>query len=77
MAAGWIGIRLTGYRDGVQCGATGWLYTTSISDLKYYSTNLCSNPSGVQEFYTRVDGRVYNGDSYSQVPSVYSPAQND
>lgn len=76
-AAGWIGIRLTGYRDGVACASTPWLYTSSTTSVMSYQTNLCSDPSGVQEFYTRVDGRVYNGTGYTSIPAVYSPSQNN
>ena len=61
LPSGWIGVSVSGYRDGNYCANTGW-YSNSSSAWGYgVRWKACSNPAGIQEFYGLSFGRLYTG----------------
>lgn len=65
LPAGWIGVRVEGYRDGAFCGTSMWSYTSSATDNWQLYATLCTNPAGSQNFHSRSFINVYTGDAYT------------
>lgn len=76
LGAGYLGVRVSGYRDGSYCGSTTWLYSTTSTDYWQIWSYVCSNPSGLQEFHTSASIKVWGGSSYYTSSSITSPSQN-
>jgi hypothetical protein len=76
LPSGWLGMNVKGYRDGLYCGQSGYVYTTSATSFMSHSAVLCSNPSGTQSFTTTVYGVMYDGGGYWGGSTTTSPAQN-
>lgn len=76
--SGWLGTKAIGLRDGGYCGTTGWYYNSSSTWMFGVGSHLCSNPGGVQEFYTKADTRAWNSSTTSYVDylQITSPSQN-
>jgi len=79
--SGYLGGKVTGYRDGAYCEVTNALYSNTATWGWQVSSNVCSNPSGTQEFYTVGYGAIYSdGSRGGTVGYVWSwrtsPSQN-
>lgn len=73
--AGYLGSYVEGYRDGTYCGNTSVYYSTTFTSAWQLWANLCSNPSGVQTFYSAGGSFGWDGSKYIS-GYVWSPAQN-
>jgi hypothetical protein len=76
LGAGYLGVKISGYRDGSLCGTTTWSYSSSTTDYWQIWSTLCSNPAGSQAFHTVATVRVFVGGSYVTSTTVTSPNQN-
>lgn len=65
LPAGWIGVRVEGYRDGGLCGSSAWFYSSVATDNWQLYATMCTNPAGSQNFHSRSFINVYKGDSYT------------
>jgi hypothetical protein len=74
--SGWLGVQVSGYRDGALCSTSSFYYSTSAANNWQLYVTLCSNPSGTQEFYSRSTIKAYDGQSYWQSTGPFSPIQN-
>jgi hypothetical protein len=77
-AAGWLGARAFGFRDGNYCGSTSWHYNSGSTWEFGVGAKLCSNPAGSQSFHTTADSRAWKpySLSYADHAWVTSPSQN-
>lgn len=76
--SGYLGANAYGYRDGTFCGSTGWYYSAVSTSLFGVGSHLCSNPAGVQTFFTNAYARHWDesGGLYVQGGPWASPSQN-
>jgi hypothetical protein len=75
LASGYLGTQVEGYKDGLFCGRTSFLYSTSTTHYWQVWASLCSNPAGVQDFDTRTYSKVWNGSTYTLTGGQWSPIQ--
>lgn len=82
---GYLAVRVQGYRDGTYCGATTTHYSSQPAWNWNVTSQLCSNPSGQQEFRTVSTGSAYRDGSILNLTnptvgyigrSTESPRQN-
>src|SRR5690606_35593870 len=66
---GWLGVRLLAIRDGGICGTSAWYNTTSSGSRIGHGGSYCSNPAGIQEFWTYTDSRMWRQSSSSYIYS--------
>jgi hypothetical protein len=59
--AGWLQVSVSAYRGGQYCGHGTTYYNSAPAYRLYASNHICSNPSGTQNFYAYVGGRVWVG----------------
>ena len=64
LPAGWIGVKVEGFRDGVSCGVSSWYYSSQVAWGWQLWITMCSNPSGSQDFQTRSWLRYYDGGAF-------------
>lgn len=75
VGAGLLGSEVAGYRNGAYCGDTGIYWSTVATAAWQLWSRVCSNPAGLQTFYTY--GRSWAIQSGGGVVGgyVYSPGQ--
>lgn len=76
---GWIGANAYGYRSGTYCGSTGWAYNNSDGAWMIgVGAVKCSNPSGLQTFYTQADFEAWDPSYglYEEFSTLWSPNQS-
>lgn len=82
LPAGYLGVQVLGYRNGQFCGATALAYSPVPTSGFGIGALLCSNPSGLQSFYSRGYVQYYAGPSYPYengyvtYPGFNSPSQS-
>lgn len=80
--AGYLGTWLTSWKNGQYCGVSETVYNSVTASGWGVGGYFCSNPAGVQGFYTRANSLYYAGPSwpynngYALYPSTYSPSQS-
>jgi hypothetical protein len=77
--SGYLGVTVSGYRDGAFCGSSGYVYSNVSTDYWQIWSTQCSNPAGSQEFHTRMQGRIWtdlSGGAYVASSPLTSPSQN-
>ncbi len=62
--SGYLGTRVSGYRDGAYCGTSQYYYNTQTAFGWQLWISLCSNPSGTQSFYSIGWGTFWDGYGY-------------
>jgi hypothetical protein len=75
LGVGYLGVYVSGYRDGAYCGTTGWRYTTQQTNSFQIWSYLCTNPAGVQNFNSVAYVAVWTGSGYAGSTSISSPNQ--
>ena len=76
LPSGYLGARAQGYRDGQYCGQSSWSYSNVAAWGWQVWVWACSNPSGLQEFYTRANGKLWvNNSQYDTTGWQLSPIQ--
>jgi hypothetical protein len=80
MPGGYLGIDASGYKNGAYCGSTGYYYNSGPTSGIGVGSKICSNPFGLQTFYTVATGEVwdyyYTYWHYAYTGTVASPNQN-
>jgi hypothetical protein len=74
MPTGWLGVSVEGYRNGVFCGQSSVYTNTQPAWNWMLWINVCSNPSGLQNFQTRSLIFPYDGEDYHTHVGPMSPA---
>jgi hypothetical protein len=65
LPAGWIGVKVEGFKDGVSCGISSWYFSSQAAWGWQLWITMCPNPTGQQQFQSRSYINVYLGDAYS------------
>lgn len=76
LPAGYLGSEVGGWRDGSFCGVSGVYYSTSTTSGWQLWATMCSDPSGLQEFWTTGWAYGWNGSDYNLSAGLTSPHQN-
>ena len=77
LPSGWLAVKAFGFRDGSFCGETSMQWSNQATYSWAVWSDLCSNPSGSQEFRTYAWGNAYDGIGGEEViGGLYSPNQN-
>ena len=76
LPSGYLGTQVAGYRDGTLCGFSQVYYSTVATSAWQLWITLCSNPSGLQTFYSAGWPYGWNGTGYTSGGSTTSPSQN-
>jgi hypothetical protein len=76
LPAGYLGSEVGGWRDGSFCGFSGVYYSTSTTSAWQLWATMCSNPSGLQEYWTIGWAYGWNGSDYYMSAGLTSPHQN-
>lgn len=67
----WMRASAAAYKDGGYCGGSGWKYNPSTA-TGHSALYFCSDPAGVQEFYTLSLVSFWSGSSYSNFGTIFS-----
>jgi hypothetical protein len=76
LPSGYLGTQVSGYRGGVFCGVSSIYYSTVATSAWQLWITLCSNPSGLQAFYSVGWPFGFNGSGYTSGGGTTSPSQN-
>ena len=78
MPSGYLAVSGRGYKDGLACATTGYIYSNVNTHYWQIWSNLCANPSGNQAFRTLAWMLGYDGNpngNYTFSTSLWSPNQ--
>jgi hypothetical protein len=74
LPAGWIGIKVEGFRDGGLCGTSSYYFSSQAASNWQLWITLCSNPAGNQNFQSRSFINIYTGAGYTGgITGPFSP----
>jgi len=80
LPSGYLGTQVSGYRDdgsgGVYCGISSIYYSTVATSAWQLWITLCSNPSGLQAFYSVGYPYGFDGAGYVSGRGTTSPRQS-
>jgi hypothetical protein len=74
VSAGFLGVHISAFRDGSFCTFAEQT-SASATDTYGLGGHLCSDPAGLQAFYTYAYGLFWNGGGYNYGSNQLSPTQ--